>query len=486
MRCIRFLLLAAVVAVLGHEDANGQQNTITGYNQVVGQWNAGTAARTIPSRVGTGSPVGRDQCNGAGESYFQNDAAPGLNNWYCTAPGSPGTWTNGNSGEAGTVTSVNCGTFGASWLTCSFGSSPTITPVLTIGAATGQTGHQVIGTCGSATSFGPCSLTSAELPLSAMGTITGGAWSGSVITGAYGGTGVNNGSFTVTLSGNLAFTGAFNPTFSIPSSSTWSFPNGGGTLVLTGADINSSNQVTSTHLSAALPFSQGGLGTSTNFAAHSWFGNNTGSTAAPSAQQPACADLSNSANSCSTDATNAGNITAGTLGYGRLPTPAGGGPAGAVAVLTAATGAISNAATQVIGYTVPSGTFATGTTYTIEAWGLETTSTSPGNDTFSIEIGSASLSGNFVVQNAPAASASATALAVWVRGSITIFSGSVSGALTVCATTSGALSGTCKVAAMNSATITAGQSDVIELVYQSGASTSSINFSLAKITLERP
>ena len=157
-----------------------------------------------------------------------------------------------------------------------------------------------------------------------------------------------------------------------------------------------------------------------------------------------------------------------------------------MAVLTAATGAISNAATQVIGYTVPSGTFATGTTYTIEAWGLETTSTSPGNDTFSIEIGSASLSGNFVVQNAPAASASATALAVWVRGSITIFSGSVSGALTVCATTSGALSGTCKVAAMNSATITAGQSDVIELVYQSGASTSSINFSLAKITLERP
>jgi hypothetical protein len=319
-----------------------------------------------------------------------------------------------------------------------------------------------------------------------MGTITGGAWNGSVVAGAYGGTGVNNGSFTVTLSGNLAFTGAFNPTFAIPSSSTWNFPTGGGTLVLTGADINTSNQVTSTHLSAALPFSQGGLGSNTNFAPHSWFGNNTGSTAAPSAQQPSCADLTNAANSCSTDATNASNIAAGTLGYGRLPTPAGGGPAGVVAVLTAATGAISNTATQVIGYTVPSGTFATGTTYTIEAWGLETTSTSPGNDTFSIEIGSASLSGNSIVQNAPAASASATALAVWVRGSITIFAGSVSGSMTVCATTSGALSGTCKVAAMNSATITAGQNNVIELVYQSGASTSSINFSLAKITLEKP
>jgi hypothetical protein len=89
IRLIRFLPFATVVAVLGHEGAHAQQNTITGYNQVVGQWNAGTAARTTPSRVGTGSPVGRDQCNGAGESYFQSDAKPGQNNWYCTAPGSP-------------------------------------------------------------------------------------------------------------------------------------------------------------------------------------------------------------------------------------------------------------------------------------------------------------------------------------------------------------------------------------------------------------
>jgi hypothetical protein len=358
--------------------------------------------------------------------------------------------------------------------------------VLTIGAATGQTGHQVIGTCGAATSFAPCSLTSAELPLSSLGTITGGTWNGSVIAGAYGGTGVNNGSFMATLSGNLTFTGAFNPTFAIPSSSTWNLPNGGGTLVLTGADINTSNQVTSTHLSAALPFSQGGLGTSTNFAAHSWFGNPSGSTAAPSAQQPACADLSNGSNSCSTDATNASNIAAGTLGYGRLPTPAGGGPAGVVAVLTAATGAISNTATQVIGYTVSSGTFTSGTTYTIEAWGSETTSTSPGNDTFSIEIGSASLSGNIIVSAAAAAAASVTTLPIWLRATITVFPSVVSGALTVCATTSGALSGTCKVAVLNSATITAGQTNVIELVYQSGASTSSINFTAARITLDKP
>lgn len=114
------------------------------------------------------------------------------------------------------------------------------------------------------------------------------------------------------------------------------------------------------------------------------------------------------------------------------------------------------------------------------------TVTGPGNDTFSIEIGAGSLSGNTIVSNAPAAAASVSGSPLWVRGTITVFPSVVSGALTVCATTSGALSGTCKVAILNSATITAGQNNVIELVYQSGASTSSIAFSAAKITLEKP
>jgi hypothetical protein len=39
-RVIRFLLFAAVVTVLRYDGARGQQNTITGYNQVLGQWDA--------------------------------------------------------------------------------------------------------------------------------------------------------------------------------------------------------------------------------------------------------------------------------------------------------------------------------------------------------------------------------------------------------------------------------------------------------------
>jgi hypothetical protein len=94
----------------------------------------------------------------------------------------------GSSGGA-----ASCSAAGANWLTCTISGG-----TLTLGAATGQTSNQVIGTCGSATSFGPCALTSAELPLSAMGTITGGVWNGSVIASTHGGTGVDN-TATLTL-----------------------------------------------------------------------------------------------------------------------------------------------------------------------------------------------------------------------------------------------------------------------------------------------
>lgn len=48
-----------------------------------------------------------------------------------------------------------------------------------------------------------------QTSINTVGTITTGTWHGNIITGTYGGTGVNNGSNTITLGGNISTTGAF-------------------------------------------------------------------------------------------------------------------------------------------------------------------------------------------------------------------------------------------------------------------------------------
>lgn len=70
--------------------------------------------------------------------------------------------------------------------------------------ATGKTykiaGTTVIGSSALGTGIITSSLTS-------VGTITTGVWNGTVVSPTYGGTGVNNGSNTLTLSGNVTYTG---------------------------------------------------------------------------------------------------------------------------------------------------------------------------------------------------------------------------------------------------------------------------------------
>jgi hypothetical protein len=84
--------------------------------------------------------------------------------------------------------------------------------------------------------------------------------------------------------------------------------------------------------------------------------------------------LSNAAASCSTDTTNAANISTGILPVLRLPAPAGGGPAGTVAVITASSSAINTTETSIVSYTVPANTVASGTVYRITVGGTCTSS----------------------------------------------------------------------------------------------------------------
>jgi len=63
--------------------------------------------------------------------------------------------------------------------------------------------------------------------LTAVGTITTGVWNGSLITGTYGGTGVNNGSNTITIAGNVTHSGAFTQTFVATGNTSVTLPTSG-------------------------------------------------------------------------------------------------------------------------------------------------------------------------------------------------------------------------------------------------------------------
>lgn len=78
----------------------------------------------------------------------------------------PGTALASIGGGTGTGTVTSFAAPSASWPTWLVPTvtNLTTTPSLAVTPATGQTSHKVIGTCGTATSFGPCSLVAADLP----------------------------------------------------------------------------------------------------------------------------------------------------------------------------------------------------------------------------------------------------------------------------------------------------------------------------------
>jgi len=63
-----------------------------------------------------------------------------------------------------------------------------------------------------------------------VGTYSGGTWNGNVISGSYGGTGVNNGTNTITIAGNVTHSGVFTQTFTATANSSVTIPTS-GTLI---------------------------------------------------------------------------------------------------------------------------------------------------------------------------------------------------------------------------------------------------------------
>ncbi len=73
--------------------------------------------------------------------------------------------------------------------------------------------------------------------LTAVGTIATGTWQATVVGPTYGGTGVNNGSKTITLGGNVTTSGSFNLTLTLTADTSLTLPTTGTLVTLAGSGV---------------------------------------------------------------------------------------------------------------------------------------------------------------------------------------------------------------------------------------------------------
>ena len=83
-----------------------------------------------------------------------------------------------------------------------------------------------------------------QTSITTLGTIATGTWQGSIIGPTYGGTGVNNGSNTLTLAGNVSHAGAFTQTFTATANTTLTLPVTGTLATLAGTETFTNKTLT--------------------------------------------------------------------------------------------------------------------------------------------------------------------------------------------------------------------------------------------------
>ena len=102
-----------------------------------------------------------------------------------------------------------------------------------------------------------------QATITTLGTIGTGTWQGSVIGPTYGGTGVNNGSSTLTLAGNVSHAGSFTQTFTATANTSVTLPTTGTLATLAGTEALSNKTITLSSFSGTT-IAGSGLATFTN------------------------------------------------------------------------------------------------------------------------------------------------------------------------------------------------------------------------------
>jgi hypothetical protein len=92
-----------------------------------------------------------------------------------------------------------------------------------------------------------------QTSITTLGTIGTGTWQGTVIGATYGGTGVNNGSSTITLGGNLTTSGAHTTTLTTTANTTLTLPVTGTLATLAGTETLSSKTITGSSIGSSTP-----------------------------------------------------------------------------------------------------------------------------------------------------------------------------------------------------------------------------------------
>lgn len=208
---------------------------LTGYVTSV----SGTSNR-ITSTGGT-SPVIDISASYAGQSSITTLGTIGTGTWQGTLinPAFGGTGISNLSGS--TITLGGALTLSGAFTTAFniTGNTSVTFPISGTLATTAGTVSSVSGTLNRITSTGgttPVIDISAsyvgQSSITTLGTIATGVWQGTLLSSTYGGTGVNNGSNTLTLAGNLATSGAFASTFTMTGATNVTFPTT-GTLATT-------------------------------------------------------------------------------------------------------------------------------------------------------------------------------------------------------------------------------------------------------------